>query len=506
VSAAGDRLPLPTSVSLGRLGGDSLAATLGIPLPPLSDPATAFKQLNALTAYARDTLAAQSILIENEYVDRDHMEDHSVFYSKSLTPYPNRCRRISFFSLSVADLERELAGLLETIRADRTQYDEVCSRFSDAFFVGFSVVRPLPGSPVGRSILRPPKGADVVCSPRSRIHILGLEMTVAGVPYQQQDVAVSACATTALWSSLQAASYQEPLRGATPAQITMLASKHALPFGRPMPSEGLSTGQMCQAIDALGVAPSLLKAEDYEDTRGCLYAALRSGVAPVLILQPIPSGLDLHAVCAVGMYHDEKALKPLASLSNAIDVAGQLAALLIHDDRTAPYVRCKLFSEAGRPALELPDGERWRVYQVIVPTHPKIRLSLLTLRRIAATHLAPCAFEAAIRADAAKGDVSFECWIERSHEYHRRLVQSCSAGALANVLRLGSEILLPRYLAVITLGGIAGRVHVLVDTTSTEKNLNVLAVLDEGRTAISSAVAKALVTLLRLDEDQLIDC
>jgi len=37
--------------------------------------------------------------VEQHYIDRDHIEDHSVFYSKSLYPYPNFCCRVHFFSL-----------------------------------------------------------------------------------------------------------------------------------------------------------------------------------------------------------------------------------------------------------------------------------------------------------------------------------------------------------------------------------------------------------------------
>lgn len=508
MSEAAEGLPLLNDTSILDLSNDSLAAILKIELPPFSETDTAFRQLNATTRYARETLAARSVLIEPAYIDRDHIEDHSVFYSKSLVQYSNRCIRLCFFTLGASELRSALSGLIDRVRETPKNYHSSCDQFSIDHFVGFMVIRPLPGSPVGRSVLKPPPKTDVVCLPQTRAHLLGLELTVAGVPYQQQDVAVSACATTALWSSLQAASAQEPIRGATPAQITTLASKYSLPFGRPMPSEGLSTGQMCQAIDALGVAPSLLKAEDYEDTRGCLHSALKSGIAPVLILKPVDGGgPELHAVCATGMLLTPAgtATSPLNALNDATDTAARLSHLLIHDDRTAPYLTSKLNSAGLVPIIELPDGERWRIYQILIPTHPKIRLSFLTLRRVAASKIALKAFEAALNADAPIGPVTFDCWMERGHEYHRKLLLRCGPAHLSDVLRLGREVPLPRYVAIITLTGAAGHVEVLLDTTSTEKNLTAIAVLN-GRThdPVSVAVAKAMIEYLRLSPARLI--
>ena len=40
------------------------------------------------------------MLVEEHYIDRDHMEDHSVFYSRNLYPYSNFCRRVHFFTIA----------------------------------------------------------------------------------------------------------------------------------------------------------------------------------------------------------------------------------------------------------------------------------------------------------------------------------------------------------------------------------------------------------------------
>src|ERR1019366_10680056 len=61
--------------------------------------------------YAQE-LGCSTVVVEQRYIDRDYMEDHSVFYSKSLFPYPNFCRRVHFFAADADQLKRELSRLV----------------------------------------------------------------------------------------------------------------------------------------------------------------------------------------------------------------------------------------------------------------------------------------------------------------------------------------------------------------------------------------------------------
>jgi hypothetical protein len=182
--------------------------------------------------------------------------------------------------------------------------------------------------------------------------------------------------------------------------------------------------------------------------------------------------------------------------------------LFVHDDRTAPYLRCEIRDEVPKPLLIFPDGEPWRIYQILVPAHPKVRLSFLTLRRLA-LRLVASAFSAAVLANAPLEDaaVEFENWTQRGHDYVKDLLQQASAPHLQNLLRLGQEIAIPRYLAIVKLGGVAGRLEVLLDTTATEKNMNVIAIVNRlPGDRVSSAVATELLGYLRLPEDRLLSC
>lgn len=74
----------------------TLAEVLDIPLLPLVARRGPFRQLEYVREYVRD-LGCSAILVEGGYVDRDYMQDHSVFYSTSFAQYPPVCRRLANF-------------------------------------------------------------------------------------------------------------------------------------------------------------------------------------------------------------------------------------------------------------------------------------------------------------------------------------------------------------------------------------------------------------------------
>lgn len=322
---------------------------------------------------------------------------------------------------------------------------------------------------------------------------MGVELSVRGLAFQQQDVGVSACATTAIWSSLQKAREHEDVASATPAQITMLASKYSLPFGRSMPSEGLSLDQMCQSIQAVGLSPNIFRVDDAATSRGYLYTAIRSGFAPVLILES--SQGTYHAVTAVGM--KVRATHRRTIIGESLDdLAGDLLALYIHDDRCGPYLKAEIANFEHEPKrLDLvlvlrdpPDEstEPWQVTHLLIPLHSKIRLSFAGLREIA-QQLAGAAGLGYMKnvdlpPDAIdNGIVTFDDRIMRSHRYIESLITQSRGQTAERIEQLVSTVALARYLGVIRLRSkFFAPLDVLVDTTSTRKNAHCLAVVAAG--------------------------
>ena len=481
----------PQRISLLRFNPRRLRVQLN--LPPLDEPVAA-SQLAYIASYV-DSLDCRSILIERHYIDRDYIEDHSLFYSRSLYPYPNSCQRVHFFKTSVATTRQRLQATLRSAAAGRERYARECSALSGETYLGFSVIKPLAGSPVGRTILRTfPESTDdgrrrvFPCIRSYEVHVNGIELTVLGLPFQEQDVGVSACATTAIWSALQKIQESESLPAATPAQITTLASRFALPFGRALPAdEGLSIDQMCQSVQALGVSPNLLVATDLETTRGHLYSALRSQIPPILILRA--EGVDdfWHAITAVGMRLLNR--HKLAQAPNGLyDRASELEALYVHDDRTGPYLRADLQRlPNGGLGLNLLRGrdrndiERWTVTHVLIPTHQKIRISLSTLRQRAVdlvgwVHIGCEQLDSTY--DREKNSVTFETWIARPHLYMNHLNFNDMFPATAVIQRLAERLVFPRYVGIVRLAcPMLGMIDVLIDTTSTSRNMHYVSVV-----------------------------
>jgi hypothetical protein len=456
----------------------------------------ALRQLRYVESYARD-LHCKSIAVESPYVDRDYMEDHSVFYSKCLHPYPNYCRRVHFFAEEKASVELALERLLDIgIAKGLKEYRKRCRRFSKKVYLGFAVIKPLAGSPVGRTVLRcfpsiPSDATDktrrIFAGTRRYIaHFAGVQLSVRGLAFQQQDIGVSACATTAIWSALQKVRDHEDIATYTPAQITSLASKYSLPFGRAMPSEGLSIDQMCQAIQAAGVSPSVLRLENLSDAKGYLHTALSSGLAPVLILKKGTS--SYHAITVVGMKMRVPRERSLM-IPGVDDVAGSLVALYVHDDRKGPYLRANLETRETTPTLCIPSRDRpaemdvFDITHMIVPVHDKIRLSISNLREfalkaVAEIHQLRELIEKTLQKSFPESDVLFDTQIVRSHKYGEALLETLPVES-KQVIAEFCKIPMPRYLAVIRLTApFLGGIDVLIDTTSTQRNAHCVAVLN----------------------------
>jgi hypothetical protein len=474
---------LERQIEFLSLGSVPLGAQLALPLPLIA-PHRAHRQLDSVEHYARDPeLGATSVAVESHYIDRDFIEDYSVFYSKNLDHLPNYCRRVHFFNLEARRAEEELRRIRQI--QNESEFRAASQRFAKEHYLGFSVIKPLPGCPVGRTVLRcfgtetkPGFRRDFSCACDYQIHLMGIPLQVSGLAFQQQDLGVSACATTALWSALQRARELESGTPATPAHITLRASQYALPFGRSMPSEGLSLDQMCQAVQSLGYAPNLFRAEKYAVSRWIIFAAVRSGISPVLILQQSKLA---HAVAVAGMKlrwpHRPDDPKNIND-----ELAADLAAVYVHDDRFGPYMRAEVEDLAGSLDLRLRSDsqswdEAWRLSHILVPMHNKVRLSLGQLRSTA--------FWLAGNFQSRRSNLGMErvrteitAWIERSHSYIESQLEEGGRLPDAALDRLCDNIPLSRYVGVVRLTAEdIGSIDVLLDTTSTERNLRCLALI-----------------------------
>ena len=446
-----------------------------------------------------DELGCRTIIHERHYIDRHYIDDFSLFYSRSLRDYPNYCQRLHFFS-SEFD-EREWLTLVQ--RANDHGREQVEQELA-THYLGFMVIKPLPGSPIGRTVLRTydrvaPRGGlrTFPTTRRYTVSLAGLSLHVNGLAFQQQDQGVSACATIALWSALQRTAPIEGLSSPTPAQITETASRYLLPGGRAFPSEGLDARQLSEAVRSTGLEPVLIRSVSPPEDRGHLATYLRSGL-PVL-LGIVPTGGDeAHAVCAVGL-RLQAVQPPTDPTLRYRDGATAVDRIFVHDDRLGPYasVRLRDFTIDGGVVTTLdlrwPDErpvEESLLQTMLIPVPVKLRLSAVRLRALA--H--------GIAQAAAVGVPAFD-----GLEVHTRFCKGAAYRArayefnlsLAGLQAFTQETVLSRYVGLIELVTSSGPVaDVIVDATEAGPNPAVRAVVR--REGASRAHGRQLRILARV--------
>jgi len=469
-----------TSIPSAAIGVVRFPAGLGAVCPKpdgaLQWPPT---QLTYLEIYLR-SLGCATIVVETHYVDRDFVDDFARYYARALRSYPNFTTRLHFFNESFTEdaWRAMIAASADGQRDARTGW------LQDRY-LGFCVVRPLPASPIGRTVLRAPGSRSdggherVFGGAREySVHLCGLDLKVVGLAFQQQDQGVSACATTALWSALQCVASAERLHMPTPGEITDAASRYVLTDGRSMPSEGLRVEQICEATRAAGLAPLVVRSVSPEQDRVQLMSYVRSRFAPVLALSVGGIG---HAVCCVGLKLGD--IRPQTNPSlHFRDAASRVEGLYIHDDRLGPYASAELFSDT-RPGpgnvrtslmIRWPDNvesEQAILQSIIVPLPPKVRLSVTRMRALGL----PIA-EVAAALDEIRGPVTLDVRYERAVQYKQRAYEFClSAEGLYQLL---CELPLSRYVGLIEISSPAGPLFdVVLDTTDSGANPCALAVV-----------------------------
>jgi hypothetical protein len=437
-------------------------------------------QIGYLAEYLKQ-LACRTIIVESHYIDRDYIDDVALFYSRSLRGYPNYCRRMHFFTAEL-DANRWRGFVSD---ANRGRGREAVESLNSSY-LGYSVVRPLPGCPIGRTVLRTFSArateghARVFSATRAyAAHLCGFELTVRGLAFQQQDQGVSACATTALWCAIHQVAPMEGLKIATPAEITQAASRYFMPGGRALPSEGLTIEQLCEATRAAGLAPLYVPGTSYEVDRGQLLAYLDSGFAPVLALRADKG--EGHAVCAVGYKVGEVSPQTDDKL-HFRDGASALKGIYIHDDRLGPYAAADILPLTDRDGQRVrthlrirwpqkPDEfEQSQVAAIIVPVPPKLRLSAARMRALGLS----VAEWAGVTFPEYERVVTLNCRYRSAVEYKSSAYEFSLTDE--GVYSLVAETTLSRYVGVIAIDCPAGALFdVLLDTTETSANPAVLA-------------------------------
>jgi hypothetical protein len=281
-------------------------------------------------------LGCRLIVVEDPYVDRDFLEDYSAYYVKSFPEYPRYCRRLHFFAHPIT--EDTIKKFLDTDGKD-------IATSLQSSYLGFTVLRPLPGTFVGRTCLKPkPNSAtqlhDMFLRPYEA-NLAGHVFKVNSLAFQEQDKAVAACATSAVWSSLHKVGHMFGVKVPTPSEITKLAMRDGPRRG--LPSDGLTVDEINQAIRRSGLEVEVR--EQIDDMKALAHGYGQYGIPLILGLrlfevdpskpEESPKRLGMHAVTVTGFSTTNTG--PMgASFSDRIN------GLYFHDDQAGPFCHGKL--------------------------------------------------------------------------------------------------------------------------------------------------------------------
>jgi len=155
--------------TVAALPDSDFAGLLRIPLLPLVADRNPFRQLEYIRRYVK-ALECSAILIEDQYIDRDYMQDHSAFYAASFEKYDSTCRRLHFFTGIATDkLISELEKTALMAGEGRIAYEAACEKLSAEKYLGFMVVKPLPGCCVPTRKIRQARTTSARLVPHANI-------------------------------------------------------------------------------------------------------------------------------------------------------------------------------------------------------------------------------------------------------------------------------------------------------------------------------------------------
>lgn len=309
-----------------------------------------------------ELLGAKTIIAEKKYLDVDYRSEFVNFYAKAFRRFKSLSTRLHFFA------RRLNRSAIPFFLPDQEHY------------LGYCVLRPVPDFRVSRTMLKGPNGKGVkICNAISRVNLFGYTYDAVGMPFMQQDAQVGACAQAATWMALRHMHLKGEVGLVLPYDITDRATK-IFSFGRELPSTGITTDQIAEAIRSSGLAPLYYPKPGGENSidkwrpREILYRYLDSGVPVILALES--KGID-HAVVAIGykLDFDKKSMLPTGeeqylSLSNWIDT------FIIHNDIEGPYqiLGCSSSPGQGREN-EARDYCLDDLLAIIVPLPEKVYLN-----------------------------------------------------------------------------------------------------------------------------------
>lgn len=287
-------------------------------------------------------LGAKTIIVENEYIDRHYIEDYAEYYSRCFQGHPKTCSRLHFFA---NDFNEQ--ALLAAIDSNNDLFLNTIS--SKEKYLGFVVIRPIPKTCIARMCLKPydfDKSSVKIIKHNISASLFGIDLKIESASFLEQDKVLSACATSAIWSLLNAAQGLSKDYLPSPSAITKSAFGSGEQDSRIFPANnGLRPAQVARSLRAYGLEPTIINKLHYPDkdfmsvVREIVFAYTSADI-PVLVGGKVKDllskeTLGMHLVCAMGY----RCSTETPHTPNGIE------KIYVHDDRYGPYVSLEASSK-----------------------------------------------------------------------------------------------------------------------------------------------------------------
>jgi hypothetical protein len=369
---------------------------------------------------------ARTVVIENRYIDSDWRGEFAAFWSTRFEPPSSFTRRLHFFRRVI-------------------DYEDLHRLPADPGYIGYSVIRPIPHGPVGRTVLAVPRALKdaVLTTIEDQVSLFGNLLSVTGVPFYQQDLEFVRCAHAASWIVHYTAWRRALVGRRGTADMFALSPKH-LSHIRALPSGGMTLLQMQAVFEALREPAIFYSVNNLPDaTKG-------SPPEPKLDEEgePLPGGFwDKRIFSVICRYLNSGFPVIVAGKDHALALVGWTRGpsgprFIACDDQVGPYeVIDSPFTHYIAP---------WEA--IMAPAPPKVFVAgeaaeISAYRHLRTLGAASVASPLTVLADRLTADeLRLRCFLLSNREYKQAIAKQQRAAPVLRALRRAH---LPHYVWVV---------------------------------------------------------
>lgn len=291
---------------------------------------------NSIITYLKEylqILSVSTIVIEENYKDKEYLESYLHFYYNCLRNYKKYCVRLHFFKENISI--DTFAALLSTKKSENLTLNKL-----KQCYVGFVVIKPLPHSPIGTTCLTIPSSKEFkrqFLMKSYPISLFGIDLISKTVPFLPSDNKIVRHGITAIYSLLQTTEHLFNYPSLSPLGIEKIIEKS---FPSIIERDGISLREVIIFLKEFGFMSYDQKPINLNLFKLFIYIFLNCNI-PVLLGINIydvsktgdPLFLGNHLVTVVGFSMDEN----LPVRGNPSLISSRIDKIYVHDDQVGPF-------------------------------------------------------------------------------------------------------------------------------------------------------------------------